>query len=209
MPYSPKPRSSGKLPSVGRPRIFSRVANFVFGFHSRKLALAMEKSVEWHRHQKRMEGSPYAWHPFSVIATLQAAGVRNKEILMAGLLHDAVEDRHTTYAEVQRLFGKRVVAIVREVSKRDDGSFELKTKEGMTVKMADRIHNLYTLTGSDSTYARAHAEKPGSFGLPWIQRQIKKSEELNKMYGKKMKIANPYLYAMFTDILTKSREKYG
>ncbi|MDP2666966.1 MAG: HD domain-containing protein [Candidatus Diapherotrites archaeon] len=186
-------RRSSSLPSVGKPPFSSRLADAVFGAHSRRLNKAMQKCVEWHRQQKRKDGTPYAWHPFAVLANLKAAGVTNKEILIAGLLHDTVEDKHTSYAEVRRLFGPRVMAIVKEVSKDENGSFNLRTKEGMTVKMADRLHNLFTLEGNDPM---------------WVKKQIQKSIDLVKKYGTKMEKANPQLFSDLNMRLTFLRHKY-
>ena len=97
---------------------------------------------EKHEQQKRKyTGMPYTTHPMSVYAILLTI-TDDENVLKAGLLHDVIEDTPTSYTEIKKLFGKRVADIVKEVTKDKNGKFNIKTKEGLMVKLADTLHNV-------------------------------------------------------------------
>ena len=70
-------------------------------------ALAAEK----HGDQKRRSGEPYIIHPLSVAAILVGLGMDTQSV-MAGLLHDVVEDTDCTGEELEQQFGKEVAQLV-------------------------------------------------------------------------------------------------
>lgn len=69
-------------------------------------------------------------------------------IIVAGLLHDIIEDTDCTHDELIELFGKRIADLVYEVTheghKDEHGYYfpRLKSKEAIMIKFADRLHNL-------------------------------------------------------------------
>lgn len=72
----------------------------------------------------------------------------DEDILSAGLLHDTIEDTNTTREELVKEFGKVVADLVMEVThegKKDKFGYyfpRLKTKDGITIKLADRNSNV-------------------------------------------------------------------
>jgi hypothetical protein len=117
-----------------------------------------------HRGQARKSGEPFIIHPVEV--SLLLAGLKmDGETVMAGLLHDTVEDTDLTFAQVESLFGHTVRSIVEgetKVSKLPKLAFTEYADEqaenlrqmfvAMTddyriiiVKLADRLHNMRTL----------------------------------------------------------------
>jgi guanosine-3',5'-bis(diphosphate) 3'-pyrophosphohydrolase len=114
-----------------------------------------------HKGQVRRSGEPYLSHPLEVTARL--ADLRlDRTTLVAGLLHDALEDTDVTAAEIREAFGKETAALVEgvtKISRVQDASPETSRAEtirkiilAMTddlrvifIKLADRIHNLQTL----------------------------------------------------------------
>lgn len=74
-----------------------------------------------HQNQRRKDPqqTPYINHPIGVADILaNEAGVTDDLIvLQAAILHDTVEDTETTFEEIEGLFGKEVVQVVREVKK--------------------------------------------------------------------------------------------
>ena len=117
-----------------------------------------------HRGQKRKSGEPFIIHPVQV--GLLLADLRmDAETVMAGLLHDTVEDTDLTFIQVESLFGSTVRQIVEgetKVSKLPKLAFSDFADEqaenlrqmfvAMTddyriiiVKLADRLHNMRTL----------------------------------------------------------------
>ncbi len=114
-----------------------------------------------HANQKRQSGEPYIVHPIEVASILTNV-LKDKETIIAGILHDVLEDTDTTYEEIKELFGKSVADIVQGVTK--IGKFQFKDVQEqkaenyrklllsmskdprvIIVKLADRLHNMRTL----------------------------------------------------------------
>jgi len=129
--------------------------------YSFRIEQAIRASALLHAGQVRKGRIPYPYitHLYSV-AALIADYTDDEDIVIAGLLHDAIEDTEYTLAELQEDFGKRVREIVREVSieqveqecsVREQWRIEhtayvsqLKnaSKEALIVASADKIHNM-------------------------------------------------------------------
>lgn len=115
-----------------------------------------------HSGQMRRSGEPYISHP--VAAALILARMRlDHQTLMATLLHDVVEDTSVTKDELLQLFGEDVTALVDGVTKLNKIKFEsraeaqaenfrkmvlamVKDIRVIIVKLADRLHNMLTLS---------------------------------------------------------------
>ncbi len=125
---------------------------------------ALDFATDAHDDQWRKSGEAYIMHPCSVAKILAAEmDVVDPEILSAALLHDTVEDvEEVTIELVDEKFGSYVAAIVEGCTKvtRDSGDKQSLSKlvhrkifsgaalrpEVMLVKLADRLHNLRTLS---------------------------------------------------------------
>ncbi len=117
-----------------------------------------------HQNQWRRSGDPYIMHPCSVAKILaEELDIRDPEILAAALLHDTIEDVEEVTPELLRKrFGANVEAIVEGCTKvthymGDKQTFKklvhrkifsgaAAKPEVMLVKLADRLHNLRTLS---------------------------------------------------------------
>lgn len=100
--------------------------------------------IKSHNGQKRKyDGQPYATHPIAVFRILEKV-THDQEILAAGLLHDTVEDTNITLDHIKKKFGNRVAGIVAECTADKNGNFNIQTKEGFMVKLADTLHNIST-----------------------------------------------------------------
>lgn len=126
--------------------------------------LALDFALEAHGQQWRRSGDPYIIHPCNVARILaEELDIRNAEILAAALLHDTVEDvSYVTPALIRDKFGGNVEAIVEGCTKvthysGDKQAFKKMVHrkifsgaaakpEVMLVKLADRLHNLRTLS---------------------------------------------------------------
>jgi GTP diphosphokinase / guanosine-3',5'-bis(diphosphate) 3'-diphosphatase len=121
-------------------------------------------AAERHRDQRRKgkDASPYINHPLALANLLAESGERDPTLLMAALLHDTVEDTATSFADIERAFGREVADIVREVT--DDKSLpkaERKrlqiehaahlSRRAKLVKLVDKICNLHDLGVSPPT----------------------------------------------------------
>jgi len=122
---------------------------------------AYEFSLEHHKGQARESGEPYLVHPLQV-ATILAEMQLDTTAIVAGLLHDAVEDTSVTSSEIEAEFGEQVAHIVEgvtKISKIDFASSEEAQAENVRkmvlammddirvvlIKLADRLHNMRTL----------------------------------------------------------------
>ena len=118
-------------------------------------------SEKCHTGQVRQSGDPYITHPLAV-ANILADMHMDSESLMAGLLHDVIEDTGVTKGQISRRFGRTVADLVDGVSKLGEiesasraeqqaESFQKMTLamsrdiRVMLVKLADRLHNMRTL----------------------------------------------------------------
>jgi RelA/SpoT family (p)ppGpp synthetase len=129
-----------------------------------KICRALRVAYRAHRGQMRKSGDPYIIHPVEVALLLSGLKM-DAETIMAGLLHDTVEDTALTFAQVEGIFGQVVRSIVEgetKVSKMPKLGFSDYADEqaenlrqmfvAMTddyriiiVKLADRLHNMRTL----------------------------------------------------------------
>ena len=122
---------------------------------------AYDFSMQHHKGQARESGEPYLAHPLEV-ATILADMRLDTTAIVAGLLHDAVEDTSVTIDEIQTEFGEQVAHIVEgvtKISKIDFASSEEAQAENVRkmvlammddirvvlIKLADRLHNMRTL----------------------------------------------------------------
>ncbi len=120
------------------------------------LLRTVQFAAQKHRLQRRKDSqaSAYINHPIQVAVILwDLGGVRNRDVILAALLHDTVEDTDTTMAELTREFGQKIAAIVLEVT--DDKSKPKPVRkllqiehapflspEAKLVKLADKICNI-------------------------------------------------------------------
>lgn len=128
-----------------------------------RIERAYRFSAAAHDGQYRDEGTPFVEHPVRVAVLLwQELGVRDVELLVAALLHDAIEDSHEVDAElIVSAFGERVAGLVSDVTKdavapedrdaRDRAYLDrlpTLSADSRLLKLADRIDNLRSVMQS-------------------------------------------------------------
>ncbi len=123
---------------------------------------AYDMAFAAHKDQKRRSGEPYIIHPVSV-AIILAELELDKESIIAGILHDIVEDTDTTLDDIKKEFGDEVALLVDGVTKLTQLSYSkdkveiqaenlrkmflamAKDIRVILIKLSDRLHNLRTL----------------------------------------------------------------
>ncbi|WP_442813291.1 RelA/SpoT family protein [Streptomyces sp. NBC_01754] len=125
----------------------------------RQIESAYQVAERWHRGQKRKSGDPYITHPLAVTTILAELGM-DPATLMAGLLHDTVEDTEYGLDTLRKDFGDQVALLVDGVTKLDKVKFGeaaqaetvrkmvvamAKDPRVLVIKLADRLHNMRTM----------------------------------------------------------------
>lgn len=83
---------------------------------SSKITEALEFCAEAHKNQKRKSNNtPYASHPSSVGFILQSCGYK-EDVVIAGILHDVIEDTTYTEKDIKERFGEKVLKMVLGVT---------------------------------------------------------------------------------------------
>ena len=83
---------------------------------SENITKAILFALKAHEGQLRKDDKPYIIHPLSVGFILESAGY-GEEVVIAGILHDVVEDTQYTKADIEKKFGARVAELVMGVTK--------------------------------------------------------------------------------------------
>lgn len=126
-----------------------------------KLQRAFELAREAHKEQKRKSGEPYIIHPIAVARIAAVELGLDANSVCAAFLHDVVEDTPMTVEEIGQMFGSDVAFLVDVVTKKKKSKF-ITSKQvdnyqqlldsvhydirALMVKIADRLHNMRTLS---------------------------------------------------------------
>jgi GTP diphosphokinase / guanosine-3',5'-bis(diphosphate) 3'-diphosphatase len=153
-------------------------------------------SAKVHQGQVRLSGLPYLSHPLEVAYILTEMKMDVISVV-AGLLHDTIEDTDAELSEIERLFGKDTANIVDGVTKLSKMQFNSREEHqaenirkmilAMTtdirvimVKLADRLHNMRTLgfhnPEKQSSIAREtldiYSPLAGRMGIYWLKSSL-------------------------------------
>src|SRR3989442_5785247 len=180
--------------------------------HNRAYVYAMKA----HGEQRRASGDPYFSHPLEVAGILTDLKLDDATIA-AALLHDTIEDTTATRAEIDQMFGHDIGALVEGLTKLK--KLDLVTKEAkqaenlrklllaiaddvrvLLVKLADRLHNMRTLSHMPHEARRRSAQETLDIYAPLAGRMgmHEMREELEDLAFCEL---NPEAYAVVSERL--------
>ncbi|WP_297526499.1 GTP diphosphokinase [Thiohalobacter sp.] len=157
--------STGLVPVADRGHWLARLGEGRSDAERVLIARAIERAEAAHAGQRRASGEPYVEHCLAVAAILQEQHL-DAEAIVAGILHDTLEDTELTRADIAAEFGEVVARLVDGVTKmghlsrfrdaseraRDQAESVRKLLLAMVedvrvvlIKLADRLHNMRTL----------------------------------------------------------------
>ena len=175
-----------------------------------------------HHDQRRETGEKYLIHPLAVAEILLEYKLDSASII-AALLHDTVEDTPASYDSVRALFGKEVADLVQGLTKLE--TYQLQSINSdqaenfqklilasskdiriLLIKLADRLHNMRTLSICSAEKKKRKAQETMDIYVPLAERlglhRIK-----NELEDISFKMLNPTAYANITQKLKVSQTK--
>lgn len=129
---------------------------------AKQIKKAFLMSMEAHKDMRRKSGEPYIYHPLAVAQIcVEEIGLGTTSIVSA-LLHDVVEDTNITLQDIEKQFNPKIASIIDGLTK-IAGTFDYGTSQQaenfrkmlltlsddirvILIKLADRLHNMRTLT---------------------------------------------------------------
>jgi len=189
-----------------------------------QLKKAVDFATAAHQGQKRNSGEDYIIHPLNTAYLLAKLNL-DTSVIIAGLLHDVIEDTPHDYQSVSDLFGERVAGLVEGVTKISDLHFEgsshmdkqaenfrkllvsiTKDVRVILIKLADRLHNMRTIhflpPAKQKRIARStlsiYAPLANRFGLSWIK---------NELEDRCLKTLHPNAYKRIAALVQMKKEQ--
>ncbi|HKL56770.1 MAG TPA: RelA/SpoT family protein [Sphaerochaeta sp.] len=185
-----------------------------------KILAAATYSASKHNNQKRASGEPYIIHPLAVGEILIQLKM-DADTIVAGLLHDTIEDTDTTYEELAELFGQPVADMVESETKISNlKAMSRSVQEAETIrkmffamskdirviiiKLADKLHNMRTLQHLKPERAKEIAGETldifaplaDRLGISWLKAEL---EDLS------LKILKPDTFQYIQDYLLSKK----
>lgn len=177
-------------------------------------------SAEAHEGQKRLTGEPYIYHPLAV-AKIMAEMRMDGQSISAAILHDVIEDTPTAKEQIIEQFGEEVAELVDGVSKLTNLKFSSRAEAQaenfrkmllamvrdiriIIIKLADRMHNLRTISVMRVEKRRRIAKETLDIYVPIAQRvgMHKLRLELERLAFQAM---YPFRYATLDNAVRKNR----
>jgi GTP diphosphokinase / guanosine-3',5'-bis(diphosphate) 3'-diphosphatase len=151
-----------------------------------RLQRAYVFTAKVHDGQERLSGEPYLIHPLEVAGILVDLHV-DEDTIIAGLLHDTLEDTLTTLDEIDRLFGSKVAFLVDGLTKIARIEFKSARERQaenfrkmliamsediriLMVKLSDRLHNMRTLEHMSESASQRIAHETMDIYVPLAHR---------------------------------------
>lgn len=205
-------------------RLFQELLERIGQYHPTKdfemLERAYQLALDAHKEQVRKSGEPYVIHPLKV-AYILAELELDMESIIAGILHDVIEDTPYDYNDISSMFSEEIAALVDGVTKL--GKLSYSTKEEIQaenyrkmflamakdirvilIKLADRLHNMRTLNYMTPEKQREKAQETLDIYAPLAHR-LGISKIRTEMEDLCFKYLNPEAYFDLAGKIEKKR----
>ena len=137
------------------------ITSYLSDEEKNKVRLALILSEQAHGNQLRISGDPFITHPLEVAKILTSIKL-DADSIVAGLLHDTLEDTNLNIEEINKNFGNQIVELVEGLTKINKYSLKVNNQKFgenykklilattkdlrvILVKLADRLHNMRTI----------------------------------------------------------------
>ena len=171
--------------------LYDRLIDTIKGYHPSvdfsMIKKAYELAVSAHEDQMRKSGEPFVIHPIYV-AIILAEIELDKESIIAGLLHDVVEDTDHTLEDISKMFNSEIALLVDGVTKLSNINYSQDRVEAQAenlrkmflamakdirvilIKLADRLHNMRTMQYQSPEKQKEKARETIEIYAPIAQR---------------------------------------
>ena len=201
-------------------RVFSVMRKRVSQEDVTRIKEAFEFAKMAHADQKRKSGEPYIFHPIAVAHIVAEELMLGANPVIAAFLHDVVEDTDYTIGDIQERFGDDVAFLVRVVTKQEKENYEMSKQmdnykqmldsvqydiRALLIKLADRLHNMRTLSSMPPHKQMKIAGETDYFYAPLANRL--------GLYGIKVELENlslryrcPQEYGEIKEMIRRDKE---
>ncbi|MDC7245793.1 MAG: RelA/SpoT family protein [Sphaerochaetaceae bacterium] len=187
-----------------------------------RIAEAARFASNAHIDQKRHSGEPYIIHPFAVAEILISINM-DVDTVIAGLLHDTLEDTEVTYDQLKEKFGETVAELVEGETKisalkaKNKSQQEAETIRKMffamskdvrviIIKLADKLHNMRTLQHLTPQRAKEIANETLDIFAPLADR-LGMSWLKGELEDQSLKILRPDTYQYIEEFLLSKKSE--
>lgn len=187
-----------------------------------RIAKAARFACKAHEGQKRRSGEPYIIHPYAVAEILISMNM-DVDTVIAGLLHDTMEDTDTTYETLAEEFGTTVADLVEGETKisalkaKNKSQQEAETIRKMffamskdvrviIIKLADKLHNMKTLQHLNENRAKEIANETLDIFAPLADR-LGMAELKGELEDLSLKVLRPSTYQYIEEYLLSRKSE--
>ncbi len=166
-------------------RVFDCMSQRVSSDDLHRIREAFEFAAMAHAPQKRKTGEPYILHPIAVATIVAEELMMEANVVMAACIHDVVEDTPYTIEDIRERFGDDVAFLVDVVTKKKKNTY-VESKQvdnyrqmlnsvqydirALLIKLADRLHNMRTLSSMPADKQMKIAGETDYFYAPLANR---------------------------------------
>ena len=167
-------------------------------------AIAKKYARKYHKGQLRKSTKPYIVHPENVVNYMKQSGVKEKNSLAIGWLHDTIENTSLTYNMIKNVFGRYVAdgvyVLTRNVDRNEYKKRLSSAPEDIKmIKLCDTLDNITTLEFLSSVGLKRKVDDCIDFYIPMAEELCPRIAKQMKKYISKFipaKVNTPQLAAV-------------